>query len=127
MIKIEELNKKKLIVDSITESNLRTLCERLNKIRKLWGKPMIVTSGLRSETEQSNLIKAGKSTARKSKHLVGAAADISDSDGSLKKWLLENPKILEEAGLWCEHWDSTPTWCHFQIVPPASGNRWFKP
>lgn len=127
MITLAELNKKGLATDSITESNLKVLCERLNKIRALWGKPMIVTSGLRSAAEQSNLIKAGKSSATKSKHLSGCAADISDPTGELKAWLKANPKILEDACLWCEAAEDTPTWCHLQCVPPRSGNRWFKP
>jgi hypothetical protein len=88
---------------------------------------MIVTSGLRDASGQANLIKAGKSTATHSKHLTGCAADIYDPDGGLKKWLKENPEILVNAYLWCEAAESTPTWCHFQIVPPGSGNRWFLP
>jgi len=127
MIKLEELNKKGIEVDSIVESNLVTLMQRLNKVRELWGRPMIVTSGLRTPEQQQNLIKAGKTNATKSKHLVGAAADIYDPEGALKEWLLENPDVLEEANLWCEHWSATPTWVHFQIFPPLSGNRWFIP
>lgn len=129
MISMKELNKKELPVSNIVESNLLTLQNRLNKLREIWGKPMIVTSGLRSEDQQKNLIKSGASTATKSRHLIGAAADISDPEGELKEWLLkpENGWVLETCQLWCEHWDSTPTWVHFQICPPASGSRWFKP
>ena len=127
MILLSELNKKNLPLTLVIESNLITLCARLNKIREAWGKPMIVTSGLRSEGQQENLIKAGRSSATHSKHLVGCAADILDEDGSLKAWLKENPTILEDALLWCEAAESTPTWCHFQIVPPGSGHRWFLP
>lgn len=127
MIKLEELNKKKLATTDIIDSNLRTLCARLNIIRKAWGKPMIVTSGLRSEKQQQELIKAGKSTATKSKHLQGLAADIADEDGSLAKWILENVKLLERACLWCEDPKYTPGWLHFQCSPPNSGKRFFKP
>lgn len=122
-----ELNKRKFPTTAIIDGNLNELCRRLNKVRAVWGKPMIITSGLRSEAQQQDLIKAGKSAATKSKHLLGLAADIEDEDGSLKEWLKANSKILEDAGLWCEHWDSTPNWAHFQASPPASGNRWFKP
>lgn len=127
MIKLEELNKRNYPVDDITLSNLRTLCERLNIIRKAYGKPMVITSGLRSEKQQQELIKAGKSNAPKSKHVQGLAADIADPDGSLGKWILENVKLLEKANLWCEHPDYTPGWLHMQASPPRSGNRFFKP
>lgn len=127
MIKMEELNKKGIDVDSIVESNLITLMNRLNKLQAQWQKPMIVTSALRTPEQQENLIKAGKTNAKKSKHLFGAAADIYDPENKLREWLLENPQVLEECNLWCEHWSATPTWVHFQIFPPASGNRWFYP
>lgn len=127
MIKLYELNKHKYPTDAIIDSNLRVLCERLNIIRKAWGKPMIVTSGLRSEKQQSELIKAGKSNAKKSRHLLGLAADISDPDGSLGRWCKENVKILEKANLWCEDPEYTPGWVHFQASPPGSGRRFFKP
>ena len=103
------------------------LCTRLNKLRKLWGKPMIITSGLRSEAQQKDLIKAGKSTATKSKHLLGLAADIADPGNKLYDFLQANPKIMEEIGLWCEDKSATPNWAHIQISPPKSGKRFFLP
>ncbi len=91
------------------------------------GESFLCTSGLRSEGQQAELIKAGKTNATKSKHLFGMAADILDEDGSLKKFLLVHPKILEDANLWCEHWEYTINWWHAQTSPPNSGNRWFIP
>lgn len=127
MIKLEELNKRKYPTNDIIDSNLKVLCARLNIIRKAYGKPMIITSGLRSDKQQQELIKSGKSTATKSKHLQGLAADVEDESGELKEFLKANVKLLERAGLWCEHWTATPNWVHFQCVPPGSGNRWFYP
>lgn len=127
MIKVSELNKRGYKTTAIIDGNLQNLCERLNKVRATWGKSMIVTSGLRSEAQQQDLLKAGKSNAPKSKHLQGLAADIADPDGSLGKWCLQNVKVLEEAGLWLEHPDYTPNWVHFQSTPPASGRRYFVP
>lgn len=127
MIKLEELNKRKYSTTPMIEQNLHELCRRLNIIRAAYGKPMIVTSGLRSDKQQAELIKAGKSNATKSKHLTGHAADIADPDKELAKWCLENVKVLEKAGLWLEHPDYTPNWVHFQSTPPRSGNRFFIP
>jgi hypothetical protein len=126
-IKLWELNKHKYPTTAIIDSNLQTLCQRLNKIRKAWGKPMLVTSGLRSEKQQAELIKAGKSNAPKSKHLLGLAADISDPEGELAKWCLQNVELLEEVELWVEHPDYTPGWLHMQACPPKSGRRFFIP
>lgn len=126
-IKIWELNPRKYPTTAVIDSNLQVLCERLNIVRKAWGKPMIVTSGLRSEKQQEELIKAGKSNAKKSKHLLGMAADIKDPNGELAAFLKANPKILEEACLWAEASEYTPGWLHLQSSPPNSGNRWFIP
>jgi hypothetical protein len=133
MITLDNLNKKKLPVNSIITSNMQTLCGRVNAVEALYlkenpeEKPFSPTSGLRSEDEQKNLIKAGKSTALKSKHLIGAAVDIFDPEGKIGKYLKANPSVLVNASLWCEDLASTPTWVHFQCIPPGSGNRWFKP
>lgn len=109
------------------DSNLQVLLERLNVIRLAYGKPMTITSGLRSQAQQDALIKAGKSNAPKSKHLFGQAADIFDPRGELKIWLMQNIKLLEDVGIWLEDFGSTPTWVHMQCVPPNSGKRIFIP
>jgi len=109
------------------EANLHELCRRLNIVRAAYGKPMIVTSGLRSESQQAELIKAGKSNATKSKHLTGHAADIADPEHDLINFLKANVKLMEQVGIWCEHESATTNWCHIQITPPRSGNRWFYP
>lgn len=123
MIKRNELNSKGYPETQEQQLNLDVLCERLNMIRANWGKPMIVTSGLRSSEDQARINPA----AMHSKHLTGEAADILDTDGSLKAWVLSNVHLLELAQLWCEDFAHTPNWCHFQIVPPKSGHRFFIP
>jgi hypothetical protein len=66
MITLDNLNKKKYPVGTIVTSNMQTLCGRVNSIEVLFlkeypdEKPFWPTSGLRSEDEQKNLIKAGK-------------------------------------------------------------------
>lgn len=112
------------------QANLAVLLTRVNEIRNEWGKPMTVTSGLRSMADHLRIYAAKGITDQSkipmnSRHLIGAAVDISDPDLSLTAWLKANPKILEDAQLWCE--EGNKNWVHFQIMPPASGARWFLP
>ena len=127
MIVLKELNPHNYPTTPIIDKQLATLLERMNEIRDAYGKPMIVTSGLRSDDQQAALIAQGKSNAKHSKHLAGLACDIKDCDGELKKWVNENAKCLEKIGLWCEDFAYTPTWVHFQCTPPASLKRFFIP
>jgi uncharacterized protein YcbK (DUF882 family) len=114
------------------QDNLLILLERINRIRTEFAKPMTVSSGYRSMAEHLEIYRKKGITDQskipmKSRHLIGAAIDIYDPNQQLQKWVLDNVKILEEVGLWCEDFSATPNWVHFQIVPPASGKRFFKP
>ena len=127
MISLYELNQHGYPTTPEIDANLAILLEKINQVRKAWGVPMIVDSGLRSAEQQQQLIAEGKSNAPKSKHLTGQAVDIADKNGELKKWVLENMPLMEQIGFWFEDFNSTPSWVHFQIVPPASGKRIFIP
>lgn len=117
--------------------NLEELLKRMNLVRKAWKKPMTVTSGYRSMQDHLRIYSKINADRRAkglpelappkgSKHLIGAAADISDPDGSLHKWCIENEALLTKIGLWMEVKDEQKR-VHFQIFPPKSGNRFFKP
>lgn len=129
--KVEDLNPHQYKTDGLTEANLLVLYQRLKQVEALFiavgGSKFFVNSGLRSDAQQKQLIADGLSLATKSKHLIGAAADIADVDGFLKTWLKDQPGVLVEASLWCEAAEYTQGWCHFQIIPPGSGRRWFIP
>lgn len=134
MIEMKELLKKAKLEDQTPEiqANLKILLERLNKVRVAWGKPMTSTSGLRTMADHLRIYKEKGITDQtlipmKSKHLSGEADDISDPQQELQAWCKENVEKLEEIGLWMEDFSATPTWVHFQIVPPRSGKRWFVP
>ena len=103
--------------------NLSELLVKLNKVRSAYGKPMIITSGFRTPEEQHRV----NPKATKSKHLTGQAADVLDRGGELKAWINSNLVVIEQAGLWMEDFVFTPSWVHFQSVPPASGKRFFIP
>ncbi len=127
MIARKELNARNLPETPEIAANLDVLCERLNLLRANYGKPMIITSGLRSAAQQAELIQNGKSNAPKSRHLTGEAADILDTDGKLKEYVKNNLHLLELIGLWCEDFAHTPNWLHAQISAPKSGKRVFIP
>lgn len=134
MITINELLSNQASFDSLdkkVQDNLKELHKRINIVRLAYGKPMIVTSGLRTVKHHLEIY-ARKGiyppkVPMKSNHLSGRAVDFSDSDGKLKAWVKDNIKLMEEVGLWLEDFSATKTWCHFQINPPKSGNRFFLP
>lgn len=124
MITLEELLHGHLEKDIPAEyaANLKNLLPKVNKIRSTYGKPMTVTSGIRTSADQARI----NPKAPKSKHLTGNAVDIYDPKLELTKWLKgPGSKILEEAGLYCE--EGNANWVHFQDIAPKSGRRWFLP
>lgn len=123
MISMSELNSKGYPIDSSTAANLKELLTKMNAVRSIYGKAMTITSGLRSAADQMRI----NPSAPKSKHMTGQACDVYDPDGKLWAWILANMAKMEVLGLWFEDKGSTPTWVHFQCVPPKSGKRIFLP
>lgn len=105
------------------QHNLEELHKKINIIRKLWGRPMVVTSGLRTLCDQQRI----NPKAIRSNHLIGRAVDISDPEKKLQQWVLDNESLFEACGLWMEDFRYTDSWCHFQTVQPKSGKRFFIP
>ena len=138
MIQRSELNPEKVVLSELQKANQERLFTAINAVRRAWGKPMIITSGVRSK--QSHLAIYREKARRLgipfdekkvpwgSSHLTGGAVDIDDdAKQNLWRWCLANEKLLTEAGLFMEHGDYTKTWCHFQVIAPNSGRRFFKP
>lgn len=133
MITMDELLNHKYYLANQTDDvqkNLSQLLIRVNLVRVKWAKPMTVTSGFRSMEDHLRIYAAKGITDKskipmKSRHLIGAAVDIADEGLLITKWLKEDTEVLKGAQLWCE--EGNKNWVHFQIVPPASGNRWFLP
>jgi len=131
MISREEILKGKTCPPEL-ENNLLELLIKINKVRDAYGRPMTVSSGFRSMEEHLEIyrkkgITDKKKIPMKSKHLFCQAIDIYDPKKELQKWIKENVSLMEEIGLWFEDFDSTPNWTHFQIVPPSSKTRFFRP
>ena len=118
--------------------NLQQLHHKLNFIRVLYAKPMLVSSGYRSKEDHFRIYNDINEKRKqrgdqeltipwKSNHLQGAAADIHDEFQGLQKWLSDNLDVVEHLGLYMEKFEHTPNWVHFQIYPPKSGLRLFNP
>lgn len=136
MLTMSELLKDKKMSDLSQEiqDNLPKLLEKANKVREAWGKPMTITSCIRTRAEQIEVYrKKGIFDITKipmnSKHIHGAAVDLYDPDLSLTQWLKDNPHIMEENDLYAEL--GNKNWVHLQILPfgsyKAGGTRWFNP
>lgn len=107
------------------QHNLDTLLEKMNEVRTAYAQPMTVTSGFRTMKHHLEIYAAKGITDKTkipmaSKHLFGQAVDIADSNGSVRKWVLENLDLMKKIGFWFEALESTPNWVHFQIVPYKS-------
>ena len=105
------------------QQNLQVLLLKINVIRTKYGKPMTVSSGWRP----AELNAATPGAAKTSKHIVGLAVDIQDTDGELFKWCLLNLPLIQELGFYLEDKRYTKNWVHFGIGAPASGKRIFRP
>jgi Peptidase M15 len=123
MIKFSDLNPHQYETTPEQISNMEKLFKSLTQLIAAGAPIVTVTSGLRSDADQARI----NPSAPKSKHLIGAAADIYDPHGELAEWVVANVGLLEEAELWCEDLAHTLTWVHFQCISPKSGRRFFIP
>lgn len=110
------------------KENLEELLPKLNKLRAAYGKPLRVTSGVRSMKKHLQIYKQKgitdkKKIPMKSKHLLAQAADIVPVDGNVKdfqKFILDNIELMEDIGIYFEDFKYSPTWVHVQSVPFGS-------
>lgn len=63
--------------------------------------------------------------APNSAHKMAMAVDIADAGDELDNSITDTE--LAQFGLYREHPDDTPNWCHLTIRRPGSGKRTFKP
>lgn len=104
-------------------ANARETVRRANRLMKRAGLFRKVTSGWRPAALNAKVPGAAKG----SKHISCLAIDLEDRDGRLDAWCMAHLDVLADIGLWLEHPDATPDWCHLQTLPPRSGNRVFEP
>jgi len=131
MISMKELLGPHKLEDCTPEqvTNLTELLERINQLRTDYGKPLTVTSGLRTLEDMKRIYKSDV-FPKKSNHLFGRAVDFADPSKALYNWLRENDSArMKQYNLWGEL--DTNGWVHVQIVPMSSYKketdiRWFK-
>lgn len=92
------------------EQNLGRLLRAVNVIRRLYNKPMTVSSGYRPASVNSAV-----GGAKASFHMRCLAVDFKDADGAIDAWLSQNQDVLEALGLWQEHPDATKGWAHVDL------------
>jgi hypothetical protein len=110
-------------LDEEVIANAKKLLAKVNSLLKDLGvKKVHVNSGWRP---QAYNIKIGG--AKRSRHIIGQAIDLADSDGSLKRLCEANVAELKKRGLSMEDGRYTPSWCHLQWPPPRSGRSIFIP
>ncbi len=126
MITMAKLNPHGYPTNSEQQANLSILCDRLNQLSEACNMEFKINSGLRSDADQKAIIAAGLSRATRSKHLIGAAADIADEHNLIYSWCQNNMEIVAAIGLWMESVLDTKTWIHLQMQPPKSGKRVFR-
>lgn len=138
MITLKELNPNGYETTAEIDGNLQELLTKLNRLRKEYGLPMFVTSGLRDmkkhlaiyEEKNKKLKEQGLPEIKVpmgSLHLRGLAVDFADKDGKLWDWIQARQDLIEELDLYFEDKAATPGWTHIQIRAPKSGKRIFKP
>lgn len=111
------------------KSNIIKLAERLDKARELLNKPFTVNVWIRPTTIDP---KTGKQVdynalvggAKNSQHRLGLAVDLEVKGMVASEVRAALKPHLEEINLYME---DDVSWCHFQLSPPRSGNRIFKP
>lgn len=120
---IHELNPYKLIPTKEQQENMQILAEKMTDFENLMGRNFIVTSGLRNQQMQNQINPANKNSC----HLIGAAVDCADVDGTIYQYALDNIDLMIRLGLYFESRTYTRRWIHCQFKAPKSGNRFFIP
>jgi hypothetical protein len=105
------------------QRNAETMVARANALLSQACIACAVNSGWRPQQINAQVPNASP----RSRHLTCEAIDLDDPHGRLDAWCMGHLDVLAAIGLWLEHPNATPGWCHVQIVPPRSGARVFEP
>lgn len=118
-----DINNQKYITTKNQQENLENLANAVSVIEDLMERKFLVTSGLRNPQDQVRINPNVKNSA----HCEGSAVDVSDVDGSIYAFCIDNVDILIRLGIYLECRTWTPRWAHITVRPPKSGHRFFQP
>jgi len=113
------------VLTETEKNNIGLLLTKMNCIRAEYGLPMRISSGFRSASDEKRIDPMHPN----SMHTRGLACDVLDPqpESRLWKWCIAHLNFLVELGVYLEDRDYTPNHVHFQVWPPYSGSRIFKP
>lgn len=120
---VKELNPHGYQTNEFQKAALEKLAKSVTRIEEACGRKFIVTSGFRTLEDQLRINPANKNSA----HRTGEAVDLSDVDGSIYAFCLDNVPLLIELEIYLECRTYTNRWIHMQNRRPRSGNRIFIP
>ena len=123
--KYPERENHKEVTDEV-KANTEELLKRVNALLQNINIIKVnVASGFRPSDVNANIANA----AKKSLHMSGEAIDLEDKLGELDRLIGNHPNLLTKHGLWLEHPEATPGWCHLDISKKRTDRpiRIFKP
>jgi hypothetical protein len=124
VIALRELNPKGHPLDKEQEENLQALYDKLLRLQAESGIFLEITRGFSTPKEQLLI----NPKAPKSKHCLGAAADILDPQERLYRFCLSHMELVKSLGLYLENPAFDPDGhLHVQSLPPPSGHHIFIP
>lgn len=123
MITKKELNPTGIILTKEQEGNFEKLFKAMNMLRAYYGRPMIITSGVRTEQMQMRINPSNPNSA----HRQAGACDVNDPEKELSGWCIDNLDKIVECDLYLEHRYPYMRHQHFQVIAPKSGRRIFLP
>jgi hypothetical protein len=105
-------------IDIKTQQNIEALLKVINEFLKIYGKPVKISSGLRSLQKHKDIYRSKGIPDDKipmaSGHLTGKSIDFANDD--MDQFCSDNQDLLEKLGLWQEHPNATKGWCHLDII-----------
>lgn len=95
--------------------NLAVLMGKINYVRAIYGKPLVVSSGYRPPS-----VNKAVGGSKNSAHMLCMAVDFKDPKQEFSTWCIKNINLLNKIGLYLEDPRFTKTWTHLQIRPTLS-------
>lgn len=119
----EDINNHGYDLSEYQEEALQKLAEAVSCLEDAMQRDFLITSGLRTFEDQLRINPKNPDSA----HRTGEAVDVSDPDGSIYAFCVDNVPLLIELGIYLEDKAYTRRYVHLTIRPPKSGLRFYIP